>query len=379
MNNIKKMKAVKLFSQILAFILLCAPVTATGASADVEVKTLYGTGSHGLVNGDRTVAKFTRPYGVITNANGVIYVLDTYNNAIRTIGSAGVKTLAGKSQYTDEYGLSKGYYLDGLLSSALLNRPTNGVFNAAGDFIFTDSASNTIRMIRRNRVYTLTGTGAPGHRNGAANRALFSNPTAIAIDRGDNLYVADENNNCIRKIDKDGNAVTIAGNPQKTGYIDGDASKALFINPGGIAVSNDGKTIYVADTGNHRIRKIENGQVTTIAGRVTHWDEDKHPVGGYADGAGTAAMFNLPRGIILVGDVVVVADSGNHMIRAISTKTGKVTTIAGTGEPGDADGLALAARLNSPSGIAYRNGTLYIADTENNKIKRMPFNPALYV
>jgi hypothetical protein len=112
--------------------------------------------------------------------------------------------------------------------------------------------------------------------------------------------------------------------------------------------------------------------VTTLAGHIVNFDADGDPIGGFIEGNGLEAMFNLPKGLVLIDGLLVVADSGNHMIRTVS-ETGAVTVIAGTGEPGDIEGPATEALFNAPSGIAYSNGILYIVDTENNKIKSMPF------
>jgi sugar lactone lactonase YvrE len=115
-----------------------------------------------------------------------------------------------------------------------------------------------------------------------------------------------------------------------------------------------------------------------LAGHTTALDGDGDPVGGYSAGTGAGAMFNQPMGLALADGVLIVADSGNHMIRAVSTATGAVAAVAGSGEPGDLDGPALEALFNAPAGVACHEGTLYIADTSNNKIKSMPFDPSLY-
>jgi DNA-binding beta-propeller fold protein YncE len=185
--------------------------------------------------------------------------------------------------------------------------------------------------------------------------------------------VTDTLNHCIRKISPAGVVTTIAGVPKTSGYKDGAAASALFLEPSGIAVSADGSVIYVADTGNHLIRKIENGSVTTVAGFIGEKDEDGYPVGGFNNGAAARAMFNQPKGLALADGTLVIADSGNHMIRVLDS-VGNVSTLCGSGEPGDEGDDVSGAVLNTPSGVVVRGGDLYIADTLNNKIKVVVFD-----
>jgi DNA-binding beta-propeller fold protein YncE len=141
----------------------------------------------------------------------------------------------------------------------------------------------------------------------------------------------------------------------------------------GIAVNGDGSIIYVSDTGNHVIRRIdaEDGIVTTVAGIQEDFEEfgkARYPLGGFRNGEADFARFNSPRGIVIAGDVLIIADSGNHRIRALLPSE-TVITIAGNGIPGDDDGFAFGAAINGAADICYHNGRLYIADTGNNKIK----------
>lgn len=357
-----------------AFFILKAKDYMTHSS--VNVASYFGTGSRGLQDGTANNARFTLPYGVTTDNSGNLIVLDTYNNTIRKISQGMSETVSGSVKALDEQRFPKGYYLDGSLNDALLNRPTSGVYNPGGDLLICDSANNVIRLIKGGEMFTLTGMAA-GYADGPPGSAKFNNPQAIAVDKDGNIYVADTLNNCIRKIDVKGNTETIAGIPGNGGYANGSASTAQFLNPSGIAVSDDGKTVYVSDTSNHIIRKIENGQVTTIAGTTVEKDEDGYPLGGLRDGSAISAMFSQPLGLALEGGLLIIADSGNNKIRAL-TGDGWVVTVAGSGEPGDTNGNALTAELNHPSGVHIAGGTLYIADTTNNKIKSMLFNADLY-
>ena len=338
--------------------------------------TSIGTGMRGAINAEAIASRFTMPQSLLFDPNNNLIVVDTYNNMLRIIGADGVNTYIGKKIQLDDNNYQKGYYLDTVLADSLLNRPTDAVFSSKGELFVADSANNVIRFVREGRMWTFAGT-TEGYLDGGPKVAQFNKPMAIAIDASDNLYVADSLNNCVRKIDTQGNVTTIAGNTGKAGFLDGEAAAALFRDPAGIAVSADGRIIYVADTGNHRIRKIQNGAVSTIAGITGTADSDGYPEGGFRNGPGSQAMFNQPYGIVLTEGIILVADSGNHMIRAISPN-GAVTTVCGNGEPGDEVDSPVGASLNHPMGVCVGDGLLYVADTLNNMVKIFPFNPEDY-
>jgi DNA-binding beta-propeller fold protein YncE len=202
-------------------------------------------------------------------------------------------------------------------------------------------------------------------------QAKFNFPAAIAIDKDDNLYIADTQNHVIRKITPEGTVTTVAGMHGRTGLRDGAAGSALFCEPSGIAVDGSG-VIYVADTGNHLIRKIDGGTVTTAAGtfEAVPRGEDYRP-GAYADGSALQARFNFPHGLFYAGGVLFIADTGNHAVRVL--KDGFVCTLAGNGEAGDEDGAVSTAMMNKPTAVVYSNGVLYITDSLNNKVKAVSF------
>jgi sugar lactone lactonase YvrE len=194
--------------------------------------------------------------------------------------------------------------------------------------------------------------------------------------------VADEGNDTIRKVTSGGVVTALAGDGSATnmlsrellrGYADGAGNAARFNNPSGVAVDTAGN-VYVADTGNHIIRKITSSRVVTmLAGDATATNIfSREPLGGYADGSGNAARFNNPSGVAVdTAGNVYVADTGNHTIRRV-TSGGVVTTIGGTA--GVMDGVAGAgssAHFASPHGIAVDSGgCLYVADTSNNRISK---------
>lgn len=211
---------------------------------------------------------------------------------------------------------------------------------------------------------TLAGSGLPGAIDDTAGRASFRLPTGVAADAYGNVYVADQLNHKIRKITADGVVTTLAGSGSP-GADNGTGAMASFRFPFGIAVDASGN-VYVADTDNHTIRKIviATGAVTTLAGSGT---------AGAANGIGTAASFNFPQGVAAdAAGNVYVADVLNHKIRKIVVATGEVTTLAGSGTAGAANGIGTAASFNFPQGVAAdAAGNVYVADTDNNRIRKI--------
>ncbi|MDR1663746.1 MAG: hypothetical protein LBR83_02355 [Clostridiales bacterium] len=362
-----KKAAALLFAGLLG--LFSINLTAFNAEEEPAAVTLLaGMGSHGAVDGFVS-ARFNLPMG-LTGDGERLYIADTYNNLIRTADAEGeIGTLAGSVLGMDAYRFPKGDYKDGLIRMALLNRPVGLAADGQGQLFIADSENHVIRVIGKSKIATYSGKEA-GHMDGTLKEARFNSPSALSFDKSGNLYVADTLNHCIRKISSEGDVTTIAGMPGQLGNLDGDGAEARFNCPSGIAVSEDGGRVYVSDSGNHCIRVIENGSVFTLTGVTAKTDEDGSPLGGFADGPAAEALFNLPRGLTLADGMLIVADSGNHRIRAIAD--GEVITLAGTGEPGAVNGEALSASFNMPSDVYAQNGVLYITDTVNNQIRQMP-------
>jgi len=223
--------------------------------------------------------------------------------------------------------------------------------------------TNTATFTITATVSTFAGSGTAGYIDGAATTAQFYNLQGICTDASGNVYVADSYNNVIRKITPLGVTSTFAGNGT-LGYVDGAATIAEFYNPQGIAADASGN-IYVSDLGDNIIRKITSaGVVSTLAGRGT---------AGYADGTGTSAVFNKPVGLAVDGfGNVYVADKGNNAIRMI-TSAGVVTTLAGLASTASQiDGTGTAATFNAPNGVAVdASGNVYVADQGNNTIRKV--------
>lgn len=289
----------------------------------VTVTTLAGTGNAGWNNGTGTDASFSYPYGVAVDSTGNVYVADWGNNLIRKITATGeVTTWAGGGSGTATNGTG---------TSATFWIPTGVAVDSNGNVYVADQGNHLIRKIDSNGVVTtLAGrAGVVGSSDGPAKDATFNLPTGVAVDAAGNVYVADSGNHVIRKISEGGVVTTLAGSAGVTGSGDGTGIAADFNTPFGVAVDASGN-VYVADYGNHLIRKINSaGLVTTLAGTG---------VVGSANGPATAAQFFNPEGIAVDSSGNVFAgDSGNHLIRKI-TPDGMVSTLAGTGQAGYADG-----------------------------------------
>jgi hypothetical protein len=318
------------------------------------VSTLAGSGAAGFADGTGAVVQFNRPYGIAVDATGIVYVADTYNNRIRKITPGGVvTTLAGSG--------TQGF-ADGTGTVAIFNLPYGIAVEAAGNATVADTFNDRIRKISLGGVVsTLAGSSTQGFADGTGTATRFFYPQSVAVDTAGNTYVADTYNNRIRKITSAGVVTTLAGSGVAS-FADGTGIAALFNAPWSVAVDTTGNT-YVADTRNHRIRKITpSGTVSTLAGDAQ----------GFADGTGTAAQFSVPVGVAVdaAGNIYVV-DEFNYRIRKI-TPSGVVSTLAGDGTAGSANGTGTAAQLHSQGGVAVdATGNLYVADSENHLIRKL--------
>ena len=305
--------------------------------------TLAGTaGIEGSTDGTGSAARFSYPGGVAIDANRNLYVADSNNHTVRKITNTGiVTTLAGSA---GNYGGA-----DGTGTDARFSFP-QGIAVDANGTVYVSDMNNTIRKITPEGVVTtLAGVaGEVGNVDGAGTDARFTSPTGLAVNDLGIIYVADTGNHSIRKITSDGMVTTLA-----TG----------LDYPTSVAVDANG-TVYVTDS--DRIRKVTSeGLVTTLAGA------DQHISGDFrVDGAGDVAEFYGPWGIAVGanGDVYV-SDNGSSLIRKV-TSAGVVTTLAGD-RYASADGKGLLAAFYYPMGIAIDDsGTLYVADSANFTIRK---------
>lgn len=334
-------------------------------SPDGNVSTLAGNGTAGFMDGAGSQAQFSGPTGVAVDAAGNVYVADQGNQLIRLIDAGGnVTTYAGM------LGTKGG--TDSTGTAASFSLPTGVALDASGNLFVSDQGGDTIRKITPQMVVSTPAglVGTPGRTNGTGSNAHFFLPLGLVVDPDGNVFVADSGNDMIREITPANVVTTVAGTPTNPGSVDGSLESARLNGPRAIATDTAGN-VYVADTANNTIRKIGSGNsVTTIAGTAG--------VTGHADGTGTAATFNAPQGIVVDGGGnVYVADTGNHTIRKIAATTNVVTTLTGVaGTAGSLDGTGTStttgARFNSPRGIDIDlNGNLIVADTGNHKIRKV--------
>ena len=275
------------------------------------------------------------------------------------VPSGTVSTLAGSA---GESGSA-----DGTGAAARFNLPEGIAVDGAGNLYVADTNNQTIRKITPSgTVSTLAGSVEQvGTADGTGAAARFSYPSGVAVDGSGNVYVADFNNHTIRKITPSGAVSTLAGSAGHYGSEDGAGPDARFNYPSGVAVDGSGN-LYVADFGYNTIRKITpSGMVSTLAGKAG--------TGDYLDGLGSAARFNGPDGVAVDGSgKVYVAELYGHTIRMI-TPSGMVSTLAGSaGHIGSADGTGTAARFNEPASVAVdASGNIYVADEFNQTIRKI--------
>ena len=339
-------------------------VGGTGATMDGGGTTVSGLAvlagvPYGLGSADGTgpAARFFAPYGLAVDGAGNVFVADTDNYTIRKITPAGVvTTFAGTAGSLGS--------ADGTGAAARFTQPFGVAVDGEGNLLVADTYNSTIRKITpAGGVTTFAGVArATGSTDGTGTAARFSGPKGLEVDGAGNVFVADTENHTIRKITPTGVVTTLAGKARSSGSADGTGAAALFNSPQGVAVDGAGN-VFVADTGNHTIRKISpTGVVTTVAGSAG--------LPANIDATGTAARFNTPSGLAVDGaGNVLVADAYNHTVRKI-TPDGVVTTLTGTaGSSGGAGATGNAARFLRPSDVALDGaGNVFVADTEDHTI-----------
>ena len=340
-------------------------------AATGNISTAAGGGSIGD-GGAAVSARLNFPYGAALDRAGNIYIADTDNQRIRKVDTAGViTTVAGTG--TDGDGGD-----GGPAASAQLNYPRSVALDAAGNLYIADRDNHRIRKVdTAGNISTAAGTGTPGRGGdgGPADAAQLRFPSGAALDTAGNIYIADTFNQRIRKVDTAGVITTVAGRGAP-GFGLGDGIPAIstqLFYPHSVALDGAGN-LYIADTFNHNIRKVDTaGVITTVAGTRKR--------GGSGDGGpAVSARLNLPRGVAVDGaGNLYIADTGNNRIRKVDAATGNIDTLAGTGTNGyNCCGEAAAAQLNYPFGVALdRAGNIYIADTFNHRVRKVGPPPPL--
>ncbi|HLH44627.1 MAG TPA: hypothetical protein VKV74_16675 [Bryobacteraceae bacterium] len=327
---------------------------------------LYGFSGDG---GPANAAQLAEPAGLALDSKGNLYIADQANNRIRQVTTDGnINTFAGTG--------TAGFGGDGgQATSADLNAPFGVVADSSGNIYISDTANDVIRKVTTDgNINTAVGDYGSGFNfggdNGPPTSAVFNHPGPIALDSSGNLYIADTLNNRVRKVNWSANVIkTIAGNNGSGGYSgDGGLATLASLNgPRGVAIDSAGN-VFIADSNNNVIRRVDavTGKISTVAGNgVAGFSGDGGPAGN--------ASLNSPRGLAFDSSGnLYIADYYNSRIRVISN--GTIQTIAGGAGPvfgyGGDGGLATNAVLNFPSAVAVdSSGNVYVSDTQNNAIR----------
>ena len=371
-----------------------------------QVTTLAGlAGSSGTNDGTGAGARFDSPTGIGLDSSGNLYVADYVGSVIRHVTPEGVvRTIAGQPE---DYGTN-----NGAGGAAQFYGPHGLAVDSATNVYVADTYNNMIRQVTPKGtswvVTTLAGlkTGGAGSADGTGTNAQFNEPIGVAVDGAGNVYVGDTFNDTIRQVTPTGVVTTLAGQADNPGSQDGTGTNAQFNEPNGVAVDS-ATNVYVADWGNHTIRKIAplgtNWVVTTLAGKA----------GDPGLANGSPGQFDYPNGVVVdTNGNVYVADTGNTAVRKVTpagvvttvstdfsgptgvavgldgniyvadyysdtirkmTPAGAVTILAGlSGTPGSTDGTNSGARFSNPNGIAVDSaGNLYVGDRGNNTIRKV--------
>lgn len=344
-------------------------VTAAGT-----IDTIAGTGKAGYTGdgGKASVALLNQPFHCELDGKGNLYIAEAFNHCIRKIDlkTGLITTVAGTG--------AKGYTGDGgPATKATFNEPYAVVLSPVGDLYITDRLNAVIRKVdgATGIITTVAGTGKPGYSGdgGKATEAQLDEPNDCFLDGQGGLLIADVRDWRIRRVDlKTGTITTFAGTGRVRGPVSrtalgdgGPATKAVIHGARAVCVDGQGNT-YICEREGNAIRQVDaKGTITTLAGTG---------VKGFADGEAAKATFNGPKAIRCdsQGNVYVV-DTENHAIRKIDRKTLQVTTVAGgrKGKEGDG-GDALKAGMDRPHGcVIDKDGTLYIADSSNHRVRRV--------
>ena len=364
-------------------------IVARGAFAQIvlppagDINTIAGNGTYGYSGdgGAAISAEIWYPSGVAIDSSGNVYIADQDNYRIRKVtASTGIiSTIAGNGTY--------GYSGDGgAATSAELKVPSGVAVDSSGNVYIADSYNFRIRKVTASTgiISTIAGNGTGGYSgDGGAATSAEVEPVGVAVDSSGNVYIVDQFNQRIRKVTASTGIIsTIAGNGTRGYSGDGGAATSAELNyPSGVGIDSSGN-VYIADTQNDRIRKVtaSTGIISTLAGNGT--------AGNSGDGgAATSGELNYPSGVgVDSSGNVYIADSGNERIRKVTTSTGIISTIAGNGTGGYSgdSGAATSAELANPAGVTIdSSGDVYIADATNMRVRavggagRTPVTPTI--
>ncbi|MEK4358706.1 S-layer homology domain-containing protein [Paenibacillus sp. FSL M7-1455] len=360
-----------LFMMIAYLMTLLVPGEVIATSGGT-ISTVAGNGTAGSSGdgGAAWMAQLNYPYGVAVDSGGNLYIADTLNHRVRKVDASGnINTVAGN-------GTAGSSGDGGAAASAQLNKPFGVAVDSGGNLYIADTLNHRVRKVDTSgNISTVAGNGTAGSSGdgGAAASAQLNKPYGVAVDSGGNLYIADTFNHRIRKVDASGNISTVAGTGTAGNPGEGEfATSANIKYPYGVAVDSGGNLFYVADDGSSRVRKVDaSGKISTVAGNGT--------AGSSGDGGAAAlAQLYLPYGVAVdSGGNLYIADTYNQRVRKVDA-SGNISTVAGNGTAGSSGdgGAAALAQLNFPFGVAVDSGgILYIADTNNNRVRKVAAEP----
>ena len=342
------------------------------------IYTVAGNGTAGLSgdSGSATSAQLYNPSGVAVDSAGSLYIADTFNNRIRKVSNGLITTVVGNGPVGNGF-LVAGFGGDnGPAASAKLNGPSGVALDSAGNLYIADLYNSRVRKVSNGVITTVAGGGSTVGDNGPATSAALYDPLGVAVDSAGNLYIADSSNHRIRKV-SDGVITTVAGSgavfPSKGGFSgdNGPATSAQLDYPAGIAVDSAGN-LYIADEGNHRVRRVSDGVITTVAGNGTQGLSGDN-------GPATNAQLGSPTGVAVdsAGNLYI-ADTADERIRKVSN--GVITTVAGGGASLGDNGPATSAWLYLPFGLAVDSvGNVYVADNGSNRVRALTLSPCAYL
>ena len=357
---------IRAFNEMEASAFSNEAVATTDAGETTDAEWIIDTVAGGGIgdNGPGNEARLNQPMGVAVDSSGNLYIADAGHHRVRRVDYNGIiRTIAGTGDR--DYGGD-----GGPANEARLTYPRGVAVDGAGNVYIADVANHRIRRVDASgTITTIAGTGEGGYSGdgGPASSARINHPTSVAVDSSGNLYIADDDNHRIRRVDASGTITTIAGTGTRGyGGDGGPAVKARLSFPRVVAVDGN-RNLYIVDVANHRIRRVDaSGTITTIAGTGE---------AGFSGDGGPAIEAKLyrPRGVAVDGAGNLYISGGNR-IRRVDV-SGTITTIAGTGSAGDSlgdGGPAIEAQVYNPEGMVVDgSGNLYIADFSFHRIRRV--------
>jgi sugar lactone lactonase YvrE len=347
---------------LVVVVLLLTATSASGVTGSDTITTIAGVGTAGSSGdgGQATSAQLNRPRGVAVDAQGNVYVADEGGHQVRKVSGGNITTVAGTGVV--------GYSGDGgQATSAQLNGPVGIALDAQGNLYISDRDNHRIRKVSGGIITTVAGTGVQGYSGdgGQATSAQINSVYGIALDAQGNLYLADYGGNRVRKVSSSGTISTVAGTGVAGFSGDGgQATSAQVSGPIGVAVDPQGN-LYIADLNNNRVRKVSSdGIINTVAGTGTT---------GFSGDGGQATSAQISAGDVTLDAAgnLYIADFSNSRIRQVTG--GIITTIAGTtkGFSGDG-GPASSAQLSTPAGLTVDGqGSLYVTDVLTHRLRKI--------